>query len=109
METNAYNQKLNRYVLNDQIVYTGFSSFKDAEECAHKKGGTLVEVGFKDGNDNPEITDEAGLIEKSFIIMCMQAMNINLSILLIPGLENMRMNCRKSKQNSSSLHPMKDI
>ncbi len=38
METNAYNQKLNRYVLNDQIVYTGFSSFKDAEECAHKKG-----------------------------------------------------------------------
>jgi hypothetical protein len=64
METNAYNQKLNRYVLNDQIVYTGFSSFTDAEECAHKKGGTLVEVVFRDGNDNPEITDEAGLIEK---------------------------------------------
>jgi hypothetical protein len=64
METNAYNQKLNRYVLNDQIVYTGFSSFNDAEECAHKKGGTLVEVVFRDGNDNPEITDEAGLIEK---------------------------------------------
>lgn len=65
METNAYNQKLNRYVLNDQIVYTGFSSFKDAEECANKKGGTLVEVAFKDGNDNPEIVEnEAGLIEK---------------------------------------------
>ncbi|RKS97261.1 hypothetical protein [Chryseobacterium defluvii] len=65
METNAYNQKLNRYVLNDQIIYTGFSSFKDAEECAEKKGGTLVEVAFKDGNDNPEITgNEAGLIEK---------------------------------------------
>ncbi|PWW27108.1 hypothetical protein [Chryseobacterium sp. AG844] len=64
METNAYNQKLNRYVLNDQIVYTGFSSFNDAEECAHKKGGTLVEVVFRDGNDNPEIADEAGLIEK---------------------------------------------
>ncbi|CAD0223905.1 conserved protein of unknown function [Chryseobacterium sp. JV274] len=64
METNAYNQKLNRYVLNDQIVYTGFSSFNDAEECAHKKGGKLVEVVFRDGNDNPEITDEAGLIEK---------------------------------------------
>lgn len=64
METNAYNQKLNRYVLNDQIIYTGFSSFNDAEECAHKKGGTLVEVVFRDGNDNPEITDEAGLIEK---------------------------------------------
>lgn len=64
METNAYNQKLNRYVLNDQIVYTGFSSFKDAEECARKKGGVLVEIAFKDGNDNPEISDEAGLIEK---------------------------------------------
>ncbi len=37
METNAYNQKLNRYVLNDQIVYTGFSSFNDADECARKK------------------------------------------------------------------------
>jgi hypothetical protein len=64
METNAFNQKLNRYVLDDQIVYTGFSSFKDAEECAAKKEGNLVEVGFKDGNDNPEICDDAGLIEK---------------------------------------------
>ncbi|WP_326982396.1 hypothetical protein VUJ46_19765 [Chryseobacterium sp. MYb264] len=64
METNAFDQKLNRYVLNDQIVYTGFSSFKDAEECAKSKGGTLVEVGFKDGNDNPVISGEAGLIEK---------------------------------------------
>ncbi|CAA7386689.1 hypothetical protein [Chryseobacterium fistulae] len=64
METNAFNQKLNRYILNNQIVYTGFSSFKEAEECAQKKEGALVEVGFKDGNDNPEITTEAGLIEK---------------------------------------------
>jgi hypothetical protein len=64
METNAFNQKLNRYVLDDQIVYTGFSSFKDAEECAQKKEGKLVEVGFKDGNDNPEICQDADLIEK---------------------------------------------
>jgi hypothetical protein len=64
METNAFNQKLNRYVLDNQIVYTGFSSFKDADECAQKKGGTLVEVGFKDGNDNPEICQDADLIEK---------------------------------------------
>ena len=65
METNAYNQKLNRYDLNDRIVYTGFSSFKDAEECANKKGGTLVEVAFKDGNDNPEIVEnEVGLLDK---------------------------------------------
>ncbi len=64
METNAFNQKLNRYELDDKIVYTGFSSYKDAEECANKKNGELVEVGFKDGNDNPEICSEANLLEK---------------------------------------------
>lgn len=64
METNEYNQKLNRYTLNDQIIYTGFSSFKDAEEYAQNKGGTLIEVGFKDGNDNPQVTNEAKLIDK---------------------------------------------
>jgi len=64
METNAFNQKLNRYELNDKIIYTGFSSFKDAEECAQKKEGSLVEVGFKDGNDNPEICQDCDLIEK---------------------------------------------
>jgi len=64
METNAFNQKLNRYELDDRIVYTGFSSYKDAEECASKKNGELVEVGFKDGNDNPVICNEANLLEK---------------------------------------------
>src|SRR5690606_799247 len=28
------------------------------------QGGEVVEVGFLDGNDNPEITNEAGLLEK---------------------------------------------
>ncbi|MEA1851079.1 MULTISPECIES: hypothetical protein [Chryseobacterium] len=64
METNAFDQKLNRYELGDTIVYTGFSSYKDAEECAQKKNGELVEVGFKDGNDNPEIGNEANLLDK---------------------------------------------
>ncbi|MEC3875366.1 hypothetical protein [Chryseobacterium salviniae] len=64
METNAFDQKLNRYELDSTIVYTGFSSFKDAEEYAQQKNGELVEVGFKDGNDNPEISNEAGLIDK---------------------------------------------
>jgi len=64
METNAENQKINKYDLEDQIIYTGFASFRDAEECADSKGGNLVEVAFKDGNDNPFTTDEAGLIEK---------------------------------------------
>jgi len=64
MKTNANDQKLNRYEFEDQIVYTGFSNFKDAEAQSQNEGGTLVEVAFKDGNDNPQVTDEAGLIEK---------------------------------------------
>lgn len=64
METNAFEQKLNRYELENTIIYTGFSSYNDAEEYAQQKNGELVEVGFKDGNDNPEISNEAGLIDK---------------------------------------------
>lgn len=64
METNAHDQKLNKYDLEDQVIYTGFSSFEDAERYAQEHNGSLVEVGFKDGNDNPQITSEAGLIEK---------------------------------------------
>lgn len=64
METTDKNKKLNRYDLENQIVYTGFANFSDAESYANNENGTLVEVGFKDGNDNPQITDEAGLIEK---------------------------------------------
>ena len=64
METNDYNQELNKYELDDQTLYTGFGSYADAEKHANELGGKLVEVGFKDGNDNPVITSEAGLIEK---------------------------------------------
>lgn len=64
METNEHNQKLNRYELKEQFVYTGFSSFADAAKHAEENNGTLIEVGFKDGNDNPQITSEAGLVEK---------------------------------------------
>ena len=64
METNAFEQKLNRYELENTIIYTGFSSYNDAEEYAQQKNGELVEIGFKDGNDNPEISNEAGLIDK---------------------------------------------
>ncbi|MCU7618906.1 hypothetical protein NZ698_17125 [Chryseobacterium sp. PBS4-4] len=64
MGTNAQNQKLNKYEMENQTVCTGFSSFSDAEEYANKVGGTVVEVGFKDGNDNPQLTTDAGLVEK---------------------------------------------
>lgn len=64
METKENKRKLNRYELEDQVVFTGFANFADAESYIQQEGGNLVEVAFKDGNDNPVITDEAGLIEK---------------------------------------------
>lgn len=64
MEANIHDKKLNKYELEDQIIYTGFPNFKDAESYTQEHNGTLVEVAFKDGNDNPQITSEAGLIEK---------------------------------------------
>jgi len=100
METNAFNQKLNRYELDDKIVYTGFSSYQDAEECAHKKNGELVEVGFKDGNDNPEICNEANLLEKKlhfFVDAGDEYKFIHSS------------SCRKYRQNFSSRHQMRGI
>ncbi len=64
METKDNERKLNRYDLEDQILYTGFSNFDDAENYAQTENGELVEVAFKDGNDNPQVSDEAGLLEK---------------------------------------------
>ena len=64
MEANESKKKLNKYELESQTIFTGFSTFEEAEEYANNKGGTVVEVGFKDGNDNPQITTEAGLVEK---------------------------------------------
>ena len=62
MEKSAQNQKLRKYTLNDRDIYTGFASVADAQNFAAVKGGTVVEVGFLDGNDNPQITEEAGLV-----------------------------------------------
>ena len=64
METKENNKKLNRYDLEDQTVFTGFANFAEAENYVQNEGGKLIEVAFKDGNDNPQITDEAGLVEK---------------------------------------------
>lgn len=56
-------EKLNKYELEDKIIFTGFANFDQAETFSIAENGTLVEVGFKNGNDNPEITNEAGLLE----------------------------------------------
>lgn len=62
MEKSTQNEKLRKYTLNDRNIFTGFASVADAEAYAAEHGGTVVEVGFLDGNDNPVITDEGGLI-----------------------------------------------
>lgn len=57
-------QELREYGLENYNLYTGFSSFEDANIYASENGGELVEVAFKDGNDNPQITSTAGLVAK---------------------------------------------
>jgi len=54
--------KLVSYELDDQVIKTGFGNYGEASQYAANKSGTLVEVAFTDGNDNPRITNEAGLI-----------------------------------------------
>ena len=63
METNN-SEKLVRYQMGDREVLVGFGTYQDAENYAAQNSGDLVEVGFKDGNDNPMITNEASLVAR---------------------------------------------
>lgn len=57
-------QKLREYGLEDYTLYTGFSSYEDANIYASENGGEVVEVAFSDGNDNPKISSNAGLVAR---------------------------------------------
>lgn len=57
-------EKLSSYQIDHQKLVTGFATYTDAESYAAKFGGKVVEIGFRDGNDNPEITSDGRLIEK---------------------------------------------
>ena len=50
--------------MDEKQIVVGFSNFEEAENYAAQHLGDLVEVGFKDGNDNPQITNEASLVAK---------------------------------------------
>ncbi|QBO58963.1 hypothetical protein [Chryseobacterium salivictor] len=63
MET-YHSEKLVKYQINDQEIVVGFATYEDAENYAAQNKGTLVEVGFKDGNDNPQLTNEAELVDR---------------------------------------------
>jgi hypothetical protein len=54
---------LNKYELDNEDIYTGFGDYDKAENFSIAENGTLAEIAFKNGNDNPEMTDEAGLLE----------------------------------------------
>lgn len=64
MENDALEQKLNIYDLPEFTITTGFPNFDAAQQYSKDKNGELVEVGFKDGNDNPQFDTHAGLVEK---------------------------------------------
>ncbi len=70
METSSKNEKLSKYTLENKIIYTGFANYQDAENYANSNNGKLVEVAFRDGNDNPVETNEAGLLgnKKHFLV-----------------------------------------
>ena len=58
----SQHQDLREYGLEDYNLYTGFSSFEDAKIYASENGGEVVEVAFTDGNDNPQVSAEGGLV-----------------------------------------------
>ena len=62
-------EKLSSYQIDHQKLVTGFATYTDAESYAAKFGGKVMEIGFRDGNDNPEITRDGRLIEKNCIIL----------------------------------------
>ena len=57
-------ENLVKYEMDDKQILVGFPNFAEAENYAAQNLGDLVEVGFKDGNDNPLITNEASLISR---------------------------------------------
>lgn len=62
MDTIFTADKYIRYDMGDETVYVGFDTFEDAETAAQALNGKIVEVAFTDGNDNPAISNRAGLV-----------------------------------------------
>lgn len=57
-------ENLVKYEMDEKQIVVGFPNYAEAENYAAQHLGDLVEVGFKDGNDNPTITNEASLIAR---------------------------------------------
>lgn len=104
MET--YNsEKLLKYKMSDQELTVGFAKFEDAENYVKEKGGKLVEVAFKDGNDNPQITNEAGLIEKKLHYFVEAGSEYQFIHSSDPGFRKYADDLQKIKSNVDKLSP----
>lgn len=57
-------ENLVKYEMDEKQIVVGFPNYEEAENYAAQHLGDLVEVGFKDGNDNPMITNEASLVAR---------------------------------------------
>lgn len=64
MENTSNGEKLNKYTKDDKTIIVGFASFDSAEKYATENNGKIEEIGFTDGNDNPQITHSSKLIDK---------------------------------------------
>ncbi|WP_300673268.1 hypothetical protein [Soonwooa sp.] len=64
MENTDIRSRLTKYEFDNEVLYTKFNSFAEAEQFAKENNGSLTEVGFLDGNDNPVFDNSAGLIAK---------------------------------------------
>lgn len=56
-------ERLQKYKYDDYTVVVNFETYEDAIEYHRTHGGELIEVGFKDGSDNPTPDASARLAE----------------------------------------------
>lgn len=54
--------RLQKYQFENFTFVTNFEKYEDAENYAAEKSGEIVEVGFTDGADNPELNSDGHLI-----------------------------------------------
>ncbi|MBF8455714.1 hypothetical protein IV494_00845 [Kaistella sp. G5-32] len=55
-------ERLQKYQFENYTYVTNFERFEDAEEYAAENAGEIVEVGFTDGADNPEMNSDGHLM-----------------------------------------------
>ena len=55
--------RLQKYQFENFTYVTNFEKYEDAENYAAEKSGEIVEVGFTDGADNPELNSDGHLIK----------------------------------------------